>query len=448
MDQSEVLKYALENGILDLESIQKQIEMNKREELLKKHAYKIWEGSDGKWYTYIPDEEKKNNRRLIKRKTQKDIEDVVIQYVKSHEEKELIESKKILFKDLYKEWLISKQKHTNSSSYIKRITADWQKYYVPQKDFINMPIDKMNKMELDDWAHEMIKEKELTKKQYYNMSIIVRQSLSYAVERNYIKENPFEKIKINSKMFRKVKKPLPQSQVFLTDEVPRIVYDMIRRFKNDPKDTSPLAVLLDFEVGVRIGEIIAIRKSDISDDWKTIHIQRQVVREFEYTDDGSMNMKFSGFKVVEYTKSENGDRMVYLTDIGRKIIRIVLDINERYNNKCEDYIFVKGKKMISHYAVQSRILRGCETTGIAMKSMHKVRKTYISSLIDSGLNIDEIRRQVGHSDERTTYSNYCFNRLTTSETQNIMENALKYDNNINVDFSALEVIKSNQNLYA
>ena len=44
------------------------------------------------------------------------------------------------------------------------------------------------------------------------------------------------------------------------------------------------------------------------------------------------------------------------------------------------------------------------------KSFHKVRKTYISALIDSGLNINEICKAVGYTDERTTYGNYCYNR--------------------------------------
>ncbi|MCD7737671.1 MAG: hypothetical protein LUH58_01330 [Lachnospiraceae bacterium] len=54
----------------------------------------------------------------------------------------------------------------------------------------------------------------------------------------------------------------------------------------------------------------------------------------------------------------------------------------------------------------------------------KVRKTYISALIDSGLNINEIRRLAGHEDERTTYKNYCFNRMTNKETENLLEKAL------------------------
>ena len=64
------------------------------------------------------------------------------------------------------------------------------------------------------------------------------------------------------------------------------------------------------------------------------------------------------------------------------------------------------------------------------KSFHKVRKTYISALIDSGININEIRKAVGHTDERTTFSNYCYNRVGKQETTALFENALVNENGI------------------
>lgn len=57
LNQAEILRYALENNIIDLSYVQEKIEMAKREELLEKHPYKISQGKDGKWRTYIPDKE-------------------------------------------------------------------------------------------------------------------------------------------------------------------------------------------------------------------------------------------------------------------------------------------------------------------------------------------------------------------------------------------------------
>lgn len=425
LSQQEILQYAIQHGIIDTAYVQEQIKMQKRTELLEKHPYKMWEGTDGKWYTYLPDEEK--GRVLKKRRTRKEIEDIVVHYWGMEEKEE------ITLKRLFPVWLRYKEKHTDASSYIKRITTDWQTFYEWNTDFIQKPIAQFNKAELDEWAHSMIKEFNLTKKAYYNMSLILRQCLLYAVDKGDIKENVFAGVKINTKLFRRVKKKESETQVFQTDEVPAIVEDMLRRFKNNPKDTSPLAVLLDFEIGVRTGELVAIRTTDITGRY--LHIQRQEIRKYEHVDE--YKMKLVGFEVVEYTKSEDGDREIYLTDTAIRIINLIKAINEEngYRNK-DNYLFVREIGKINAYSVQARILRGCEQIGIQTKTMHKVRKTYISSLIDSGLNINEVRKLAGHADERTTYANYCFNRQAGERTEKQIEQAL----------NTPKVIKGNQNI--
>jgi len=59
-----------------------------------------------------------------------------------------------------------------------------------------------------------------------------------------------------------------------------------------------------------------------------------------------------------------------------------------------------------------------------IKSIHKIRKKLISTSIDSGLNIDEIRRIAGHEDAQTTFNSYCYNRLDKAQTNNLITNAL------------------------
>ena len=59
-----------------------------------------------------------------------------------------------------------------------------------------------------------------------------------------------------------------------------------------------------------------------------------------------------------------------------------------------------------------------------VKSSHKVRKTYISALLDAHVNINTVRELVGHADERTTLKNYCFDRNTEEEKRKKVEQAL------------------------
>ena len=72
------MKYALDSGIIDIPHIEELIQMNQRRELLEKHPYKIWQGKDKKWYTYLPSNE--SGRILKKRITQKAIENDIIEY--------------------------------------------------------------------------------------------------------------------------------------------------------------------------------------------------------------------------------------------------------------------------------------------------------------------------------------------------------------------------------
>ena len=95
MDKNIDLQYAIDNGIIDLPNIQSIIEMTKKHELLEKHPFKIWFGTDNKWHTYLPDEEK--GRVPRKRNTREEIEKVIIEYWKEKEENPTI-------KELFKEW--------------------------------------------------------------------------------------------------------------------------------------------------------------------------------------------------------------------------------------------------------------------------------------------------------------------------------------------------------
>lgn len=73
-----LLQFARENGMLDVAQVQAQYEMKKRKEMLEQHNLKIWQGTDGKWRTYLPEPEGK--RRLVKRSTREAIETAVIEF--------------------------------------------------------------------------------------------------------------------------------------------------------------------------------------------------------------------------------------------------------------------------------------------------------------------------------------------------------------------------------
>lgn len=414
--QTELLQFLLSRSKLSIEDVHCEMENMKNQKYLENHMYEIWQGNDGRWRTYLPDSTTQKERRLIAKSTREKLEKEVIRYYKSIDEQE--QAKLVTLETWYLTWLDYKKLQTRSDMYIRRIASDWDNYY-KDTPIITIPIIKLEYDTLQEWALRIVKEKKLTKKQYYNMSIIIRQALDYAVQKKLLSDNPFSKVSVDKKLFQAKKKPQDNTQVFLTDEQPLIEAESRKDFA-ETEVTACLAVPLAFQTGLRLGEIVALKESDVVGNY--LHVQRMEVRKVEQLADGTWSKQT--FAVVDYTKSEAGDREVYLSKTARKIIADVIASNREHGYSDNGYLFLNERGRIHSKNVDYRIRKYCRHIGISEKALHKIRKTYISTLIDSGLNINEIRKLAGHEDERTTYNNYCFNRMTDTQTENLLEMAL------------------------
>lgn len=408
----EILSEALNNGIIDLNDVQDKMNKKRREQLLKQHQYVIWQLKDGRWRTYISDETKKSGRRAITKTKKSDLEDII---VKSLEEADELEDRqKITLRKLYPEWLEYKGQHLAAESSLTRIETDWKKYYLDtHAKIIDKPIIEMTKLEIDKWLHQMIKKFDMTKTNYYNFSVIIRQELDYAVDLNLISDNPMRKFTVDAKLFRKTKKKADKTQVFTHEELCKIREMAWEDFVNAVKvyELAPLAVMFQFETGLRIGELCVVRYEDVEQQ-DHIHIQRMLRK---YND-----------KVVDHTKTECGDRQVYLTEEAKRIIKTAKKRQKELGVEADGYIFSINGLPLRHYPVEDLYRKYCKKLGTIQKGSHKARKTYISALIDGRVNINTVREMAGHSDERTTYKNYVFDRHSIVEKNNMIENALNH----------------------
>lgn len=62
------------NAIMDLESIEKLIEMRENKLYLQRHTGKIWQGKNEYWYTYVGEGKQ---RKLIKRKDRDGLDNAI-----------------------------------------------------------------------------------------------------------------------------------------------------------------------------------------------------------------------------------------------------------------------------------------------------------------------------------------------------------------------------------
>lgn len=209
------------------------------------------------------------------------------------------------------------------------------------------------------------------------------------------------KVKIHVK-FRQVVKKTGKTQTFNTEELAHL-NEYLDKMHDETDDIIFLAVKLNFLLGLRVGELVALKPTDF-DDENHLHIVREEVK------DQAQNKHY----VVEHTKT-NEDRFVVVIPKAKAILKKIEPQGE--------YLFMRDGQRITARQVAYVLEKYTQRQGVPIKSTHKIRKTYASNLSSKGVPLDAIREQLGHASLNTTLS-YIYNPLTEQETYNLMVSAL------------------------
>lgn len=415
-------KYAIEHGIINITGVLESTNEMRKQEILREHDDLIWYAErEGYWYCRLPDSTKKNGWKNVKRKKQDAIENVLCDYFKKLEkqQQENMAKENMTLEALFYEFMEHKKSKVKPGT-IKRMMIDWRRFYLPHPEFIRKSFREITRIDIDDFFNSVISEHTLKDKAFNNMCGILKQTLNYAVDAEYIDKSPY-RVEINKKKIIPTRKNHNQKEVFLPDEQELLLEEMERRLENNPSNTAPLAVMLDFEIGVRIGEMLAIRESNIVDGH--LFIREQVVEKIDDTDIN--NVKCNGFEAVDYTKSECSRRKIPLTNRALDIIERIRQINKKNGFAYKDYLFVRDNCLMTPDMIDSQLSQGCKYIGIPVRTMHKIRKTYASTLYARGVKISVISRLLGHADESTTFKFYIFNLDDDDTTDSLVLDALQ-----------------------
>lgn len=393
--QNEILQNAVELGIINIDSVLDMLMSTKREQILKLHPYAITPPAteNGRWQTCYKDEAGK--RKNIKAQTNEELLDKLIPIYLSNSH---IDNLK--FCGLYEEWLAYKATVTNSPNTIKRHKQHYRKYFEPSC-LHNMKIKKIDEIFLEQECNRIVKEYNLTRKEWCNAKTILNGMYEYAVRKKYLAENPMSKVQILVK-FKQIVRKTGKTETYNSEELAEL-NSFLDRMYEETQDASFLAVKVNFLLGLRVGELVALKWCDLCDIGH-LHIVREEVR--DQTD--------NSYKVVEHTKT-NRDRFVV-------IVPKALDILNRIEKQGE-YIFMRDGERITAIRISTILRKYANYQGVHIKSSHKIRKTYASNLNACGVPLDCIREMLGHSNLNTTLG-YIYNPLTERETIDLITKAL------------------------
>lgn len=405
MTDREILNFALESGIIDINTLQGEIAMNERKKYLERHKNKIWQSGNGKWNTYI-DLPTENKRRRIKRSTKESLEDVIIEYYKK-------EVHDITIKELFYEWILRKLEYGEiQKQTYDRYEVDFNRFFGNSK-IADYKVKYISEDDLEDFIRRTINKMELSSKAWGNLRTLINGMFKYARKRGYsnIKISVFmDELELSNKIFRK--KELHENDfenIFTDCEIDKLI-----EYLEEKRTINDLAILIGIYTGMRVGEIVAIKHEDIFDDY--IYVRRTQIK---YIGD---NGKYVS-EIRDNPKTEAGIRKVAISN---KLRPILCELRKR--SLGNEFLFFDERigKVKTIHSIDAHLYRVCERVGIPKRSMHVLRKTFATRLINAGVDEAVIINQMGHTEIETTKQYYYYNNKSISQIAEKINRAIDF----------------------
>lgn len=418
ISSKQILSFLIANGTIDTGDIQNILSMKKKEKVSQIHMYEIFQGKgkDKRWFTYVADESKESGRRKVAKQTEPDLYDYLYDFYFGNAKKQYENSS---LADIYIEWLKYKNTLSNRSNYIRRIDCDYKKYYVNEplsKTILVKPLKNLTKIDIETWAYAVIKKHKLTKKAYYNMSLILRQVFEYMVDKEVFQDNPYKRVKIKVSAYTKVCKKKAETQIFFPDELPRIT-ECAYTLAEETNDENYLSIPLFFYSGVRLGECLGLGYEDFHPETNSLYIHRSLVAVEKLNEDGSWEKR--RYEIEDSLKHNADPREILVVDECFEIAEKVRKIQESKGVK-QELLF----KVETPAEVEYKLYSICDRLGILKRSTHKIRKTYISTLLNHQMDADFVREQAGHKYLKTTLDSYTYSTTRRDKNLELLNQAL------------------------
>lgn len=385
----DLLKYAVEHGMINLSYVQEQIDMNKRKELLNNHPYAIWEGKDGKWRTYLISNDGK--RVLKKRSSQKDIEDVVVEYYKSIEEER---KKDYRFSALWESWKKNQISYGISNNTLTKYASDYKRFFC-NTDFACKDIRTINEEDITAFVIQSIKKLKLQERTGKTLMSYISGVFKHARIMRVINENPCDYVETRrfSKFYNRSVSDEEKRTVCQKD-MDLLLEQLHISQRKKPEYIPSYAVELAIYTGMRIGELVALKWDDIREDQGIIVICRSEKHD-----------RITGKYEIEATKTGK-QRQFPLSEKISDLLHRVKKV-EIQHGLIGDFVFQNENGKLHDSSVAHCIRYKCKQAGIPEKSIHALRRTLNSKLRCAGVSTVIASSLLGHTEE-VNANNYTY----------------------------------------
>lgn len=394
-DISLCLPSLFEDDTLSLSEISEKIlQMKRKQEISKKYQSKIKARKDGRqFYIYI-------NRKQYTAVTYDALIDILYDMEYGRERSSL--------SDLFNEWMIWRRDCTSvCDKTLKEDLNNWKRYL--QNDPIaSIPMAELTPKNFIRLFRSWTKDRAMTRKHFNNIKSLINGIYYYGIEDGIVAHNPVKDI--NSRQF--TFKPVNNDDDVFTVENRKTI---LSHLENNNSIYS-LAIQLDFQLVIRIGELLALRWTDIENG--NLHIQSQLLTERKMNDDLTFSKR--EHITVDHVKG-NTDQGFRYQPLTEEALRILDKIREQ--NPDGEFILMQDGRQLNANSFNRWLKRYCEECNVPVRSSHKIRFCVASILYEKGIPLTVLQQLLGHT--TTAMTLHYLRRVTpTKDTANLMNLAL------------------------
>lgn len=358
------------------------------------------------------------NRKSVYGNTRKEVKEKMTKALADIQEHTFIEKSDITIAMLGKQLIENKyDSNTISQATYNRALCTFK--HIENSDIANMKIQKVNVAALQKFMN--------SKKDYANtyidkIYIMLGSIFREAIKKDIITKNPLDNV-VKPRSLRKNK----EVDALTVSEQKSFVVELENDFYKN-------IFLIALHTGMRIGEILALRPSDIDFENKLINIDKTLTKDV------------NGRVIVgETTKTYESTRKIPITSI---LEPILMDSIESYTPNKNNLLFCHlNGSIISPSTMNTHFKKICKNANIRVVTVkkkkgidlngkdkyvnlktskvntHMLRHTYATRCIEAGVPAPVLQKLLGHKDISVTINTYTtiFNRFKEEALKNYID---------------------------
>lgn len=218
---------------------------------------------------------------------------------------------------------------------------------------------------------------------------LVRASLRKAVSLKLIQDNPADEIEMpNKKTIKKQKEIL----AYNTKEQEKLK----KYIEEHSYQSALLCVAFMIETGLRAGEALVLRWSDVDSEKHRCHVHATLV---------NPHIPSKAY-VQDSPKTDSSIRTIPLN------VRATAILNALKRTATSEFIFgcsgvrTNSEGRLEYPTLIRAIKKMCKETGVPYRGAHVFRHTFATNCYYKGVDIKILSRLLGHSDVKITYNTY------------------------------------------